>query len=148
MTDRRKKILIALGVLVVVFAIFVMIYRGNSANYYITTIELKAKYKPGTTDKVRVAGQIISESVDFDQVNSVLKFKIVDDENKVKIPVSYSGITPDTFNPDGKVIVEGNYTTSGLIADNVLIRCPDKYLPEQAVGGVASLLGIEGLIYR
>ena len=134
--------MIALGLLIV-------IYRGNAANYYLTTAEFRAGIKSLSGKRVRVAGQVINKSVkSYDQAAGVLRFEIGDGQGKSAIAVAYRGLPPENFDPDGKVIVEGVATATGLEADNILWRCPENYLPEQAISGLSKTFKIEGLLYR
>lgn len=147
--SRRNKLLAVIGVIVIVLAVFVAVYRGNSNNYYLTTGELISQVKAGSPQRVRVAGDVINTSVkSYDQAAGVLRFSIADDNGKAVVPVIYKGLPPDSFDPDGKVIVEGVLAANGLSADTLLVRCPENYLPEKGVSGLSKLLKVEGLLYK
>lgn len=145
---KKKKILLAGGLVLILIAIFLLIYRGSGANYYLTPAELKAKANNGLVGRVRLGGQIISESVGSNKAAGALIFNVGDEEGKNAIPVVYKGQPPDTFDPDAKVIVEGVIVNGTLEADNLLVRCPEKYIPEKLIVGGAGALKVEGLIYR
>lgn len=139
--------MVAIVTVLIASAIYVVVYRSNAANYYLTTSELK-KTQPGNGERIRVAGQVLNETVKNDAKSGVLKFVIADDEGKARIPVSFDGLVPGTFNPDAKVIAEGVYTRGSVKADNLLVRCPENYLPEEAISSLANTVKTEGLLYR
>ena len=61
-----------------------------------------------------------------------LMFKLEDKDNSSQIiPVSFSGIVPDTFKHGAEVIVEGKMREDGSFAAKTLMtKCPSKYQKE------------------
>ncbi len=124
------------GILIALAILFLMV-RGfsNSAMYYLTVSELKAKSSTLTNQTVRVAGEIDKSSINQDTANLTLKF--VATEGSERLPVVYKGIVPDTFNEGETVVMEGQYTPEGVFrAQTLFVQCPSKYEPEiKELGG-------------
>lgn len=147
--SRRAKLAIAGGMLLAALGILVAAGRTSVNNYYVTPAELKAKGEAAYTGDSRVAGQVVNNTIDWDGSAQQFKFKIAYPGGKRALNVVYRGFAPDTFQNESKVLVEGRLDRSGtFIARNILVRCPENYLPERAVGGLSWLLRIEGLLYR
>ncbi len=148
--SKKKKIITASGLALIIIAIFLVIYRGSAANYYLTPSELTAKLNSGSTGRVRLGGRVIGDSIGSDKATGSLMFKVGDNDgnNNNGIWVVYKGLPPDTFDPDAKVIVEGVFANGAFEADTLLVRCPENYLPEKMISGTANVLKVEGLIYR
>ena len=132
----------------VVLALIVVALRGSGANYWITPAELKTQTQGGAGAPVRVAGRIVNNSLNWDAANSRLVFKIRAPGEKAVLPVAYQGYAPESIVNDSRVIAEGSMEGGTLNAQTVLIRCPENYLPEKAVGEVFRVLKIEGTLYR
>lgn len=130
---------------VVLLGFVVIILRGSAANYWITPAELKSG---GALGRQRVAGQVVYNSMNWDRATGQMTFKIKADGEKVVLPVVYRGIVPETFVGDSRVIVEGAMGDRVFEAEAVLVKCPENYLPEKAVGGFFQVFGIEGTLYR
>lgn len=97
---------------------------------------------------VRVAGMLVRQTLNWDGANNRMVFKIRAAGEKVVLPVSYQGIAPESLVDDSQVIVEGAMDGSTFNAQTLLVKCPDNYLTEQAIGAVFKTLKIEGSLYR
>jgi cytochrome c-type biogenesis protein CcmE len=123
----RMRYTVAVLILVPVLAhLFYSVSRSPLANYYVTVDELAAQArKPG---KLRVGGEIVSGSVNWDNAARTLEFHI--ESNGKHMPVSYRGFAPDSFRDEATAIVEGELKRDGtLTAYSVLIKCPHQYVP-------------------
>lgn len=133
MKRSNQKILV--GVLVIGIAVGFLIVRGISttSSYYLTVAELKdsptgRSLKPGQS--VRVGGDVVAGTIAYDQQALRLAFDLRDQQNPAAaIRVSYAGPKPDAFEPDVKVLAEGNYQRGANLfaADTLLVKCPSKY---------------------
>lgn len=145
---KKPRLAIAVGIIVLALVIGGFLLRGTSANYFITPAELKeqAGYNQ---QQFRVAGKVVNNSMKWDEANSTMSFKIRYEQEKVVLPVVYQGLVPETFTNDSKVIVEGVLNPNGVLeAENILVKCPENYLPERAVSALFKSSGLEGLLYR
>jgi cytochrome c-type biogenesis protein CcmE len=98
----------------------------SSTVYYLTVEELKAQVPEIYGERVRVAGQIDRDSVDWELGSTSLEFDVVEGEEV--LPVTYEGIVPDAFAQSEAVVVEGQYSADGVFqADTLTVQCPSKY---------------------
>lgn len=145
---RKVKVIVALAAVVVALVVTGFLLKGSSANYYITPAELKQQVDYNG-EKLRVAGKVVSNSMKWDQASSTMSFKIRFENEKVVLPVVYQGLVPETFTQDSKVIVEGFLNANKVFeAEKILVKCPENYLPEKAVGSLFKAGGLEGILYR
>ncbi|MCL5735343.1 MAG: cytochrome c maturation protein CcmE [Actinobacteria bacterium] len=133
---RGKKLKFAVAGLAIVLAVGVLAYfavRGNSVYYY-TVRELTAK---GSTDGVRVAGDLINGTLQKVGVGEPIRFEIADQGTTTPaLSVTYAGPVPDTFKDDPanpvEVVVDGDYRSDGTFqATSLLAKCPSKYQAAQ-----------------
>ncbi len=123
----RIRYLIGVLILVPVLVhLFYSISRSPFANYYVTVDELAAQ--SGKVGKIRVGGEVVSGSVDWNNATRTLEFHI--EGNGKHLPVRYRGFAPDSLRDDATVIVEGEINRDGTFtAYSVLVKCPHQYVP-------------------
>jgi cytochrome c-type biogenesis protein CcmE len=127
MISARLKFVIAGVVLLVAIGYLIFNSVANSAEYYLTVGELKAKAPAVYSQNVRVAGIVDGASIDRDARAGTLKF-VAEDESGT-LPVIYKGgAVPDIFGPGIQVVVQGKYQPDGTFqAENLLAQCPSRY---------------------
>lgn len=106
-------------------------YRGfaQSAVYDYQVSEFLGQQGQFAGKNVRVSGTVADGTVSKD--GSTLRFTMTD--GKENLPISYSGVIPDSFEAGGQAIVEGQLGMQGVFeAQTLLAKCPSKYEPEQA----------------
>ena len=137
---RWKTILaIVVGVLAIVWLALFLTIGGS---FYKTVDEAKAA-APGQAFRV---GGVVSEG-SIQQNGDTVAFTIVSPSG-AKLPVTYVGAYPGRLGPFEQVVVAGTLGASGTFeATEVLVKCPDKLLPEQVTNGVLSGLGLKKLLY-
>ncbi len=123
----RARYLIGILILIPVFAhLFYAVSRSPFMNYYISVDELTIQSATGK--KVRVGGDVVSGSVNWNNAARTLEFQI--ESNGKRLPVAYRGFAPDAFRDGATAIVEGEMTRDGtFIAYSVLVKCPHQYVP-------------------
>lgn len=147
MSPKRKKIIAAAVVATGLLGLLVVVLRGSPANYWITPAELQSQgVAAGQT--ARVAGKIVNRSLNWDQANNQMVFKIKAEGEKVVLPVVYPGMAPGALAGDSQVIVEGSMEGGKFKARTILVRCPSNYLSERAVIALFRGLKIEGALFR
>ncbi|MDP1809567.1 MAG: cytochrome c maturation protein CcmE [Actinomycetota bacterium] len=147
MSSKRKKIIAGAVVVIAIMGLLVIVLRGSPANYWVTPAELQSQGVVAG-QPVRVAGKIVNRTLNWDQANNQMIFKIRAEGEKAVLPVVYPGIAPESLVGDSQVIVEGSIEAGKLKAQTVLVRCPDNYLSEKAVGALFRGLKIEGALFR
>lgn len=124
----KKKIKFSIGGLIVFLVIGYLAFSGmkGSMLYYVTPTELLNKGDQAFAQGVRLSGLVENGSIERNNVNLNLNFKIKDDRNVIF--VRYTGIVPDTFKAGAEVVVEGKLKKEGFFeATTLLAKCPSKY---------------------
>jgi cytochrome c-type biogenesis protein CcmE len=124
LAGRQRKFLI--GGLILVAAIGYLIFAAarGSAAYYVTISELTEQGPSARS--VRVAGNVVGESIVWEARGQLLQFEITDEGGL--LPVSYHGSRPDMFRDGAEVVVQGKLTSDGVFdARTMLLKCPSKY---------------------
>ena len=122
----RTRLLIATGVIVVVFVIGVVFLVQKQGAYYRQVAELTTGQYDGKN--VKVGGQVVRGTINRDDAG--VHFTIQDLTGKTDtVKVTYSGQMPNTFEDGVDVVVVGKYAAAdGIVsADQLQTKCPSKY---------------------
>jgi cytochrome c-type biogenesis protein CcmE len=122
----RTRLLIATGVIVVVFVVGVIFLIQKQGAYYRQVSDLKTGQYDG--QNVKVGGKVEAGSINRDA--SGVHFTIQDLTGKPgSVKVTYSGQMPNTFNSGVDVVVVGKYAAADgtISADQLQTKCPSKY---------------------
>jgi cytochrome c-type biogenesis protein CcmE len=117
-----------IGAIAIFGVIGYLIFFGltQTSQWAITLTELSAKGSSAVGQGVRVTGQLEANSVKKDVQANKIAFVLTDGVNR--LPVSYSGVVPDTFDRAVEVVAEGKLNPDGTFtATNLLAKCPSKY---------------------
>ena len=121
-----------MGGIIVFLAIGYLVFMGfqDSVTYYYTVSELMEQGSSIYDENVRVKGQVAPDSVEQEAAGRILKFTIIDGENRLS--VTYQGAVPDTFKVGAEVVVEGQFNSNGIFQAHTLMpKCPSRYVPQQ-----------------
>ena len=116
--------------LVIVAAIGYMIYTAiqSGSEYYATPSEVKAMGEKAVGQPMKIGGQVVEGSVQWNRAANSVSFTITDGSSE--LPVSYTGAVPDTFQPGNGVILEGKLGADGTFqATTMMAKCASKYTP-------------------
>lgn len=130
----KKKIKFSIGGLIIFLVIGYLAFSGMKGTmlYYVTPSELLNKGEDAYAQGVRLSGLVENGSIERDDLNLLLNFKIKDDKNEIF--VRYNGIIPDTFKAGAEVVVEGNLRREGFFeATTLLAKCPSKYDTDEKI---------------
>ena len=136
----RKKFKFALGTTIILGAIAYLISTSISQTsmYFVTVGELASQGISYSNTEVKVKGNVVKGSIKRDPQDYLLvNFAIEDKENigrKNYLKVQYKGITPDMFQDEGEVVVEGVIKDGIFHANTLLTSCPSKYEAEKEAG--------------
>lgn len=117
-----------LPVALVVYLVFqlVQVTRTTGA-YWMTVGELYAAAPDLLGERIRVNGQVVADSEDWNAQEVTLKFSIQDEDGDV-LPIVFYGPRPDNFQRAAEAIAEGQLLPDGTFqADNLLLKCPSRY---------------------
>lgn len=111
--------IVAIGVLVVAFGY--LMYGGVEENlvYFLTPGELVAKGEKAVDRPVRLGGQVVPGSVQWDADALDLRFRVTDGTQEVL--VHSSGAPPQMFRAGIGVVVEGKYGRAGVFESHSLM---------------------------
>ena len=129
MSGPRLKFL--LGGLVIVGALVWLGFIGyqESKAYYITVEEFHAMQGELHGKTVKVAGDVVSGSIDRDK--SPMEFSISSLGQILKVRYVGKDIIPDTFMDESKAVVEGSLGPDGVFqARRIEAKCASKYEAE------------------
>jgi cytochrome c-type biogenesis protein CcmE len=155
----RTKFLVGFGLIIAAIVYLVVTQTRNTAQYFFTVEELKAKGSTEIGRGVRLSGAVIGDSIQYDSQTLTLRFTIanvtndlreidqrgglaqvlyeaVNDPNAARIEVVYVGPKPDLMKPEAQAIVEGRLGEDGVFrAETLLLKCPTRYeedVPQQS----------------
>jgi cytochrome c-type biogenesis protein CcmE len=122
-----RKIVIAVSVILVGFAILFGVGLKGSLVYYLTVSEfLDTGRRDDLGDHFRVNGNVVTDSIERTPGAPGARFLMSD--GKRQLPVAYGKETPDTFVDGSEVVVEGSLGADGtFVATTLLAKCPSKY---------------------
>ncbi len=122
----RTRLLIATGVIVVVFVIGVVFLVQKQGAYYRQVGELTTGQYDGKN--VKVGGRVVDGTIDRDAGG--VHFTIQDLTGASDtVKVTYSGQMPGAFEDGVDVVIVGKYAAAdGVVAaDELQTKCPSKY---------------------
>lgn len=152
-----------LGGMFILAAVVYLIFSSTqqSAEYFLTIDELKAKGNQIVDKNLRLSGAVIGDSIQYDPQTLTLTFDVahvpgdnaeieaqgglaevlraaIADPTRARVTVVYVGPKPDLLRGEAQAIMTGHLGTDGIFyADELLLKCPTKYeeaVPEQAGG--------------
>lgn len=130
MNERTKIIIIASILITASFIYLVFLGMKEGSMYYLEVSELFDRLDDLGQKKVRVNGEIIPNSVNFDLNTLKLNFSMKDIKGSQRLNVVYKGTPPDLLEQEGVTLVaEGSYNRElGIFeAKKLLVKCPSKY---------------------
>lgn len=122
----RTRLLVATGVIVVVFIVGVVILVQRQGAYYRQVSDLITGQYDGKN--VKVGGRVLDGTIKRDATG--VHFAIEDLTGKTDtVNVLYAGQMPNTFDAGVDVVVIGKYASNGTLitADQLQTKCPSKY---------------------
>ena len=145
---KRLRFAICAGLIVAAIGYLIVTAVRNTAEYYLTVNEVKARQSELAGQMLRVVGRVAPGSIAWNPVTLTLSFGLAQppaaDQPGVKpVAINVTGATvfhvicrgqpkPDMFAANSDVIVEGSLAADGTIeARQVLTSCPSKYVPKQ-----------------
>jgi cytochrome c-type biogenesis protein CcmE len=124
----KRLVFVGLGLgILAVAALLVLTALEDSVVFFHSPTEV-AERRVSTDRRLRIGGLVEEGSVQRGAGPEV-RFRVTDLANAVA--VSYGGILPDLFREGQGVVVEGRIRDSVLVADQVLAKHDEKYMPPE-----------------
>ncbi|MCU0838521.1 MAG: cytochrome c maturation protein CcmE [Rhodospirillales bacterium] len=127
-THRRLTFVIIGAGLLAIAAALVLSALDDSIVFFQTPSELVAT-APDADRRLRVGGLVEDGSVEK-SIGGQVRFRITD--TAATLPVTYTGILPDLFREGQGVVAEGRLRNGVFIADSVLAKHDENYMPPEA----------------
>ena len=127
MTPKAKRLLITLcaGLVLVLAAILAMTALRDNIVFFVTPSELTDSQR--AQDRLRLGGLVAEGTVRIDGTKAY--FSITDET--AKLDVIYDGALPDLFREGQGIIAEGAFKGELFIADTVLAKHDENYMPRE-----------------
>jgi len=141
MTRKQRRLILigsSLGVLAIA-AVLVLSAMSDSIVFFNSPTDIVEKHiAPGT--RIRVGGLVKPGSVQRGE-NLNIRFEVTD--GKSDVAVRYQGIVPDLFREGQGVVTEGKLEAGGIMADMVLAKHDERYMPREVVDALKKSGGWE-----
>ncbi|MBI3287303.1 MAG: cytochrome c maturation protein CcmE [Chloroflexi bacterium] len=126
---QSAKFVVGGAIILAAFAYLLFTATSSSLVFYHTIDEVIAQGIP-VGERIRVAGAIDKDSIEWDAERDTLAFTLFNPDNpSQRIFIIYRGLVPDTFWTSPHVIMEGEYTPGqSFVADAMSVQCPSKYV--------------------
>lgn len=131
MTRKQRRLVLigtSVGVLAVAAALILSALR-DSIVFFNSPTDIAEKHM-AIGARMRVGGLVKPGTVARSD-NLLSRFVVTD--GKTDIQVRYQGILPDLFREGQGVVVEGKLESSVLVADTVLAKHDERYMPREVV---------------
>ena len=137
-TRRALAVLVGLGALGGASALVLNTFQSNLVFFFSPT-QVMANEAPRERS-FRVGGLVEEGSVQRDPQSLTLRFMVTD--RAQKIPVTYTGLTPDLFKEGKGVVAQGKLGKDGVFrADQVLAKHDENYMPPEAAAALKAAQG-------
>ena len=130
MKARQKTVLFAVVLIAASFIYLMFLGMEEGSMYYLEVSEFFGKLDEIGQTKVRVNGEIIPGSLNYNTNSMELGFSLRDIDGSGELKVVYKGTPPDLLDEEGVTLVaEGSYNkkTGIFEAKKLLVKCPSKY---------------------
>jgi cytochrome c-type biogenesis protein CcmE len=139
----KKSHLFVLAIIAVAAAI--ILTTNADASVYVGFGEARQRAAEGNTTKVHVVGRLPRDSqqkpvgLQYDPLidPNYFAFTLVD-TNQVAQRVVYNNPKPQDFDKSEQVVITGAIKGEVFLADNILLKCPSKYVKKDLDGATAS----------
>jgi cytochrome c-type biogenesis protein CcmE len=128
----QRLVLVSLAVLALGGAVLLAMWGlSDRAAYFVTPSDIAAGKAPHG-QAIRLGGMVEKGSLTREPDGVTIHFTVSD--LKAETPVRYRGITPDLFKEGSGVVAEGRMEGKLFVADNILAKHDERYMPPQMAG--------------
>ena len=141
MTRKQRRLVLiggSIGVLALAVGLVLNALNGSIV-FFNSPTDIKEKHIVAGT-RVRIGGLVKDGSVQRGD-NMRIRFEVTD--GKSDVPVTFQGIVPDLFREAQGVVAEGKLAANGtLLADTVLAKHDERYMPREVVDALAERFNV------
>ena len=125
---RKRLIFVGIGAGLLGLAAFLVLNALEDSVVFFHSPTEVAEHKVSTERRLRLGGLVEQGSVQRG-TGAQVRFRVTDLANAV--PIAYNGILPDLFREGQGVVVEGRFHNGVLVADQVLAKHDETYMPPE-----------------
>ena len=131
MKPKNQRLALVAAALVAVVAAVLLAMWGlkDRAAYFYTPADIAAAGRAVEGKAMRLGGMVQQGSVQRDADGVTVRFTVTDGD--ATTPVIYRGIVPDLFKEGSGVVAEGVMRQGTFLADNILAKHDERYMPPQ-----------------
>ena len=130
MKPKNQRLALVLAAVIALFAAALLAMWGlrSQAAYFFTPADVAAG-KAASGQAIRLGGMVEQGSVEHLPDGITIQFIVTD--GKAATPVAFRGIVPDLFREGSGVVAEGRMQGATFIADTILAKHDERYLPPE-----------------
>ena len=130
MKPKHQRLALAgLAIAAVLAAVLLAMWGLKDRAAYFFTPEEVAIGKAQQGSAIRLGGMVEKGSIKQATDGVTINFIVTD--GQARVPVRYSGITPDLFKEGSGVVAEGRMQGKTFVADNILAKHDERYMPPE-----------------
>ena len=126
--NQRLVLVVAAALAVLAAVLLAMWGLKDRAAYFYTPADIAAG-RAAEGRAMRLGGMVEAGSIRREPDAVTIRFTVVD--GQARTPVSYRGIVPDLFREGSGVVAEGRLQRGTFIADTILAKHDERYMPPQ-----------------
>jgi cytochrome c-type biogenesis protein CcmE len=130
---KQKAAKIGLTAVVLVLALSGLLWStlSEGTEYYKHVDEVMAAPEEWHGKRLQLHGHVVRDSI-FRKRDS-LDYRFQVESKGYVVPVTYTGVVPDTFKDESEVVLRGTLSPEGFqVAPNgIMAKCPSKYEPSK-----------------
>ena len=136
MKPKNQRLALVVAALVAALAAVLLAMWGlrDRAAYFYTPADIAAG-KAAQGQAIRLGGMVERGSVARQRDGVTIRFVVTD--GRAMTPVIYRGIVPDLFREGSGVVAEGRLANSTFVADTILAKHDERYMPPE-LGNLAA----------
>ena len=136
MKPKNQRLALVVAALVAALAAVLLAMWGlrDRAAYFYTPADIAAG-KAAQGQAIRLGGMVERGSVARQRDGVTIRFVVTD--GRATTPVIYRGIVPDLFREGSGVVAEGRLANSTFVADTILAKHDERYMPPE-LGNLAA----------
>lgn len=125
MKNQRLRFVILIAAAALIVFGWITIGTEEEEVPYVSIAELHENHEAWKQNRFRLGGLVEAGSIVYSTDRLSVDFVMV--QGRERLPVHFTGLTPDLFKDSAEVIVEGEYRDGVLQAGNLMTKCASRY---------------------